>query len=195
MYLNLPATIQAVGVLLEREQGHRMGRMRLLKLLYLADREMIRETGLPITFDSAVAMDNGPVLSSTYNLIKETHGESGTWTQYFEKRHSHDVYMKKIPSRDDLSPLAVEILERVQDECKPLGDWKLRDKLHDDLEEWRANEPPKGSQNPIGIRDILGAIGLDDDEVVEVASEIESEQKRLHSEYLGRWKSDRHSGF
>jgi hypothetical protein len=43
--------------------GDRMEYVRLLKLLYIADREMMAEAGAPVTGDRAVAMDHGPVLS------------------------------------------------------------------------------------------------------------------------------------
>src|SRR6266480_2169456 len=59
---------QAASVLL-KEEGGRMSRLRLLKLLYIADRESIAETLRPITGDEVVAMDHGPVLSMTYRFI------------------------------------------------------------------------------------------------------------------------------
>jgi uncharacterized phage-associated protein len=65
-------SLQAAGVLLHLEGG-RMPYMRLLKLLYIADREMLAETAKPVTGDRAYAMKNGPVLSHVYALIK---GES-----------------------------------------------------------------------------------------------------------------------
>lgn len=68
-------TAQAAGILLQAEEGHRMKYIRLLKLLYVADRESIRQSGFPITGDNVYAMRNGPVLSTTYNLLK---GEGAT---------------------------------------------------------------------------------------------------------------------
>ena len=61
--------LQAAGVLLGLD-GDRMERIRLLKLLYIADRELLAETGRTITGDRVVAMDHGPVLSQVYDLIK-----------------------------------------------------------------------------------------------------------------------------
>lgn len=39
-----------------------MSYLRMLKLLYLADRESLKETGHTITGDRVVAMEHGPVL-------------------------------------------------------------------------------------------------------------------------------------
>jgi uncharacterized phage-associated protein len=44
--------------------------LKLLKLMYLADRKSLLETGVPITGDSISALDKGPVLSQTYNRLK-----------------------------------------------------------------------------------------------------------------------------
>lgn len=43
---------------------------KLVKLVYLADNEHLNTYGRPITFDTIVAMDNGPVASSTYDIFK-----------------------------------------------------------------------------------------------------------------------------
>src|SRR5688572_14417051 len=82
MHLNLAKTVQATAVLLQAAPGERMSYMRLLKLLYLADRRMMRETGSPITFDRVVAMKHGPVLSETYSLIKGEHPDAGVWSRF-----------------------------------------------------------------------------------------------------------------
>ena len=60
---NFERALQASAYLL-RLDGKRMGYLRLLKLLYIADREWLAETGESITGDRAYAMKYGPVLSS-----------------------------------------------------------------------------------------------------------------------------------
>ena len=70
LHFNITKTIQASAVLLKADPNHSMSRLRLLKLLYIADRESLTERARPITGDYPVAMDHGPVLSNTYNLIK-----------------------------------------------------------------------------------------------------------------------------
>ena len=52
-----------------REAGGRLSHLKLIKLMYLADRQAMADTGYPITFDRVVAMPHGPVLSMTLNLI------------------------------------------------------------------------------------------------------------------------------
>ena len=47
-----------------------LSRYRIVKLIYLADKEHLNRFGRPITFDRMVAMENGPVPSTTYSLLK-----------------------------------------------------------------------------------------------------------------------------
>ena len=73
--------LQASAYLL-RLDGKRMGYLRLLKLLYIADREWLAETGESITGDRAYAMKYGPVLSNIYDLIKGNGSRAGEWDDY-----------------------------------------------------------------------------------------------------------------
>ncbi len=68
---NFEKTLQAAGVLLHLEEK-RMSRLRLLKFLDIADRELLAEAAHPITGDVGCAMKYGPVLSRVYDLIKGT---------------------------------------------------------------------------------------------------------------------------
>lgn len=185
MRLDLETTIQAAGVLLARQPGQRMSYLRLLKLLYLADRRMLAETGRPITFDSCVAMDNGPVLSGLYDVIKGTHLGSSRWSRSFE-REDYTIHLRSIPERGRLSSKAIEVLQTVQDEVEELDDWSLVSKLHAELNEWQANRPKQGSACPIDLRDILLAVGYSDDEAQEIRASIEAEEEanRLEQEFL-----------
>ena len=51
------------------KRGGRMSHLKLMKLLYLADRESLRLYGLSMTGDCLVSMPHGPVLSMTLNLM------------------------------------------------------------------------------------------------------------------------------
>src|SRR6266481_6666490 len=77
--------IQAIGVLLRYDGVRRMNYMRLLKLLYIADREALKETGRPITGGPVAAMERGPVLEEVYDLIRGQHREMPLWSQFFRK--------------------------------------------------------------------------------------------------------------
>ena len=70
---------QAAACLLKL-RGGQMSYLKLVKLLYLADREALLRWDRPITTDRYVSMDNGPVLSRVLNLINGSYeSTTGIW--------------------------------------------------------------------------------------------------------------------
>lgn len=51
-------------------KGIRLDQYKIVKLIYLADKEHLNRYGRPITFDRIVAMENGPVASKAYDILK-----------------------------------------------------------------------------------------------------------------------------
>ena len=94
--------VQAAGVLL-RNEGKRMSRLRLLKLLIIADRRCLKETGRPILGSKVVAMDNGPLHSDVYDLIKGEHASEPLWSRYIAKAGKQDVVLEDEPPVGRLS--------------------------------------------------------------------------------------------
>jgi len=157
---NPAKAIQAAGVLLRDTPGHSMDRIRLIKLLYIAERESFKERGEPITGDRIVAMQHGPVLSCVYNCIK---GEGprricSQWDAFFASR-GNTVEMQKDPEDGDLSDREIAILTRVAQERRDMIQWEIVDETHR-FEEWVKHNPGKSSR-PIPFEDILEAVGRD----------------------------------
>ena len=61
--------VQALNFL-ARANGGRIGKLRALKLVYLADRYHLRKYGRPITNDQYIAMEYGPVASSVKDIAE-----------------------------------------------------------------------------------------------------------------------------
>ncbi len=155
-------TTQAAGLLISLHGGN-ITRLRLLKLLYIADRECLAETLRPITWDSAVAMDNGPVLSNTYDLIKGTGPSGGDWDRHIRALGSRCMTLVSDADVDRLSRHEMNKLRDVAKRFDELDDYELADYTHD-FQEWIQNKPDKGTCNPISFDDRLAGAGLGDDE-------------------------------
>jgi uncharacterized phage-associated protein len=71
MYLRFDSqkAIQAIGVILRNHPHTWASKLRILKLLYIAERESIQETGHPIIGSRVVAMDHGPLHSRVLEMI------------------------------------------------------------------------------------------------------------------------------
>ncbi len=163
---------QAAAHLLHRHGGA-MPYIKLIKLLYLADRRAFVETGHPITGDRLVSMKNGPVLSHILDLIRQTAGRGpSVWHEYVSDPDAHAV-MAVCPveldeADDELSEYERALLDAVFQEFGRTDEWDLVDYTHT-LPEWTD---PKGSSAAIDPSIILKSEGFTKKEVAAVESEV-----------------------
>jgi uncharacterized phage-associated protein len=172
--------IQAAAALLKTESSACMSRLRLLKLLYIADREYIQEKARPITGDSVVAMDNGPVLGSVYDMIKGRDAGAVDW-QMFLVSNGILVQLKSDPGVGKLSRQEIAKLQDVAGRFRDQDDWDVAEYTHT-FEEWQKNKPPKGSSKRIPLDDVLAATGRLDQK----ASLLEEERRQHRVESFFR---------
>src|SRR3989442_5674884 len=101
---NLKQTLQAAAHLVNLQPNSRLNYTRALKLLYVAERELLAETGSLLTADLPCAMENGPVLSRTYNLIigRGPTDQQTTWSDYIQT-DGYDLVLKEDPGHGELS--------------------------------------------------------------------------------------------
>jgi uncharacterized phage-associated protein len=168
------ATEAAVRLLHLR--GGRMHYLKLLKLLYIADREALHRWGIPISHDNYVSMDHGPVLSQTYNLIRD--GGSRFWSEHISA--PFDDYEIRLtgepPHVMKLSVAEERLLDEIFERYGQLNRWDLVDETHK-FPEWKD---PRGSSLPIDVRDILLALGEPEEEIEATVAELEHESKVSH---------------
>ena len=157
----------------------KMSHLKLMKLLYLADRRALLTLGRPITYDSYVSMDHGPVLSTTLNLLHGDVQSSGPWEKAITVPLNNEVSLLKDPGDDKLSEAEEKLIREVFDEHGAKTQWDLRDFTHT-LPEW---EDPKGSSIKIEYRDILFAGNKTDAEIESILEDIEG--LALMDKYLG----------
>ena len=151
--------IQAIGVLFRRDGVKRMSYMRLLKLLYVADREAIMETDRAIIGGSVVAMERGPVLENVYELIRGQHAEMPLWDKHF-KKDRYSLELVEDPDVKKLSKYEIQKLQEISKRFENADEWELS-KLTHGFHEWEKNNPGASSK-PICIEDILEGVGRAD---------------------------------
>jgi len=168
---------QMAAFLLDRGKG-RMNYLKLMKLLYLGDRESLKRHGEPISGDRYVSMDHGPVLSQTLNLINgAVEFEEQGWDYWIADKADYVVSLRRKISRDaldELSKAELEILEAVYAKFGKWDQWKLRDYTHRYCAEW---QDPEGSSIPIDIVDIFKALGRKPAEAKKLAGRIEHDRR------------------
>ena len=126
---NFAKTLQATGVLLEFAHD-RMEYLRLLKLLYIADRELLAETGRPITGDRVVAMKHGPVLSQVYDTIKGQSAWSSEWAEFVRTEHK-DIEKRKPIGRNNLTRGEVVKLQEISLRYEEDSVWELCEQTYE----------------------------------------------------------------
>lgn len=176
--LNRRKAIQAVAFLLKlkHESAKTDNFMRLLKLLYFADRESIRETGSPITGDRFVAMEHGPTLSGLLDFVNQRRPDNTEWDRYIE-RNGYEIRLVDDPGNGELSRYEISLLRRIWEENRELGEWQVAQNS-EQLREWQQNNPGKSSK-PIPLADMLNAVGLGEHlaEIEALAAEDQAAQQ------------------
>lgn len=173
MAFNERKATEAAAFLL-RLRGGKMSYLKLIKLLYLADREALCRWGFSITNDRYVSMDHGPVVSRTYNLMIDE-VEKPFWSKYITPplgQYELELTAEECPI-DALSRAEEKLLAEIFERYGRMDRWKLRDYTHT-LPEW---QDPSGSSLPISIREILEAQNLSPEEIAAITSEIEAAEK------------------
>jgi uncharacterized phage-associated protein len=161
---------QAAGRLL-RLRGAPMSHLKLIKLLYLVDREALIRWGRPVTYDSYFSMPHGPVLSFTLDRINEPEYSPGAYwhTVIGSKRNNEVQLVTDAVPNDQLSPAEEQLIDEVFARYGHMTRWQLRDFTHT-LPEWHD---PQGSSRPIDPADILRHAGYSEAEIRDVAAELE----------------------
>lgn len=174
---NLEKTIEATTIILNLNNG-RMPYLKLLKLLYLADREAFKLWERPITYDNYAALDNGPIPSKTYNLIKSGADPSNSlWSKNIQTseydvrllNNNNNIKLKK------LSQAEIELLTDLSIQHKDVNRWKLVDYTHT-LPEYIKPNP--GSSTPISYELLLKkGLNFTDEDILRIAQSLEEEEE------------------
>ena len=131
---NFKKTIQAAAYLLSGRAASRDNYMRVLKLLYLADRASLARRGVPISGDTPWAMERGPVPGRAYDLIKGSDPQAQEWSAFII-RDGYDIAKVREPGNMELSRAEINVLEEVAEHFRGLDKWAMVDRCHKNLPE------------------------------------------------------------
>ena len=162
--------------------GRPVGILKLMKLMYLADREAMQRFVFPITFDGIYAMQQGMMLSRTYDLMIRKLGTktNGEWDQLIAPpRPYQSVDVRPKVREDDLDSLSrndLEVIEHVWGTYGQMSQDELVHDVHHHLDEWIAHwndESRKSSAVPVSYAILCETLGeLSKDDALEAAEEI-----------------------
>ncbi|WP_439544334.1 Panacea domain-containing protein [Hyphomicrobium sp.] len=138
-------------------QGGSINIVKLIKLVYLGDREFLKRYDAPILHDRLVSMPKGPVNSNTYNYASgQVRAE--VWDSYLSDEANHMISCSNLAENqlDELSRAEIGVLDHIWNEFGHMTPWELVDYTHDNCAEW---EDPQGSSETIPYERVLKVLG------------------------------------
>ena len=178
--MNFKKLVQVVNYVLSKNK-YELNYTKLIKMLYIADRETLDKYGFAISEDSYCSMPHGPVLSGLYSLIRgenQNAVEQVEWNAYFYK-DKYDLIsrIKSECSYDELSKAELEILDDVDKKYKSFTFSKLIDKVHE-FSEWDNKAKDRLTSYPIKKEKILKALNKTKKEINDIIAFEKEYEKR-----------------
>ncbi len=137
------------------KRGGKMSCLKLMKLMYLAEKQFLLDHGERLTGDKMVSMPMGPVLSAVYDCF--IGGQEPYWNSWIKNPGRYDLALNTdvrvnqddpLDTFDELSLADQNILDKVFSEYGRMNRRELVERLQNPINcpEW---ENPQGSSYPI----------------------------------------------
>ena len=172
--------VQIAALLLKKENSL-MNYTKLIKLMYVIERQSIIRWGTPATYDQCYSLPNGPILSRTLDCINgTTYAEdiSDQWNRYVKKYEQYKVRLLDDPGVDSLSRAEIKLIDEIyaqlgDKDYEELIDWSHKP---ENVPEW---EDPDGGRLPILLNEILGKSGYSSEEAEQAIQELKSIEEAI----------------
>lgn len=157
--------------------GRPLGLVKLMKLMYLAERESVKRFVFPIVFDDIHAMEAGMVLSLTLDLMEGKPGAptTGEWEEFVAPPVRRRINVRRSvgwSSLDGLSPSDLQIVDDVWTTHGAKSRDELVHDVHHKLGEWTTpwHHPGRRRRSVLVpynelLKEIRGDAGSDADDL------------------------------
>ncbi|MCW7488672.1 Panacea domain-containing protein [Leptospira meyeri] len=168
--------VETVAYLLQKESVDQKNYTKLLKVIYLCDREALKRWGKPITGDRLISMPNGTLLSRTYDLIKYHRlSGDGVWSKYISEKNGYEIGLLQDPGTEHLSLAELKLIDEVFNKHKNSTFSDMINITHS-LPEW---------ENPLDKNEQVSAIEFEDvlkylDYTMQDIHELKSERENIN---------------
>src|SRR5271156_3433767 len=150
--------------------GRRINILKLVKLVYLLDRESIARRGMPVVGGVYLSMRNGPVTSELLDLINAGRiwNCETNWELFISDRQNHEVELVRDPGSDHLSTFEMQLIEELWHLHEHEDQWALVDWCHANCGEWL---PLDKGREQISLAQLADEVGCESSEVLENVAE------------------------
>jgi len=175
--------IQAVNFFARKPKGHSVDKLKVIKLLWIADRYHLMKYGRTISSDRYHAMPHGPVASQMYSSIQPV---SDDYTAKYLKTEKHSIRSLADCDFSVFSQSDLDVLEQVWETFGELNGKQLRLMSHE-FPEWKKfeeqlNSPVRLNSFPMDMRDFFETPqpnSLSRSNFFEIDSEIVKDSKEI----------------
>jgi uncharacterized phage-associated protein len=156
--------------------GDAMDYVKLLKLVYLADRESLSRYNIPISYDDYQPLKRGPVPDDIHQVLERREHTSSGWNGIIDVigENKADRYVSTLIEEDEavssLSDASIAILENVFKTHRSKSRQDIILYTHENCPEW--DKADKRSAKRLTYENILVELGRSPDEAIEIATSI-----------------------
>ena len=146
--------------------GGELEYLKLLKLMYLVERQSLRLLSSSVTGDTFYSMKHGPVMSATFDLIKDNEAwldfDHDNWKRFIAPAKNFRIKLKTaFPLDEALSPAEISLADTIWNEFKDVDQWGLVEWIHETFPEWQQTR----SRVPITVEDLFRAFNFSEEQV------------------------------
>jgi uncharacterized phage-associated protein len=156
-----------------RRNGFRIEKLKLIKLLYLTERESIETRGRPMMYDEYYSLKDGPICTNSLDGLNGRIDKE-IWSRYLDKDRGNVLKASRLVEGelDELSESDRAIVEAIWQKFGWMTSSQIRNWTHRHCREYID---VKGGRMPISYRSIGAALGFPD------ADEIEARVREYRS--------------
>ena len=166
-----PARAKQAALWLLNQHGGILDRIKLIKLVFLADRTHLARYGRPIVGGKYCAMEHGPVASEFYNAIKDNQ---------IDGAQPEGVRVRSVQKVDEdyLSETDLEVLRETNNEFGAWDTFRLRDLTHRFVA-WEKNYKGENSSYPLPYEDFFADLPDEQRGMLDLITETQEAEKAL----------------
>jgi len=153
---------QVAAFFISKAPSKKIDKLKLIKLMYIADRESFLVAGEPITYDNYCSLPLGPILSKTYDNMKPG-AETKYWGEFIHQHNNCITALHADPGFGSLNQEELEILQGVYKKYGILSPGNLVDITHDFPEYSETS-----SSIPILYEEIMQGVGIPEKEITQL---------------------------
>ena len=150
-------SVEIIGFFLS-EAGKPQDKLKLIKLIYLADRLSMERRGKPLNFDSYYSLPHGPIASSALNGMNQMFAHRA-WAKLAIAGDNRAVSAVKNIGTEHLSVAETKILAETWKRYGHMNALEIRDWTHKNCDEYVE---VKSSRLSIDLDEIFEAVKVED---------------------------------